>query len=91
MLEISICIMTYLQFSQTNIIYSHRVAWGISMVQEEKLKKVCNDFSLLDESQQDYILGILQALVFAKTSYNQDNSDNAKNHNHSSMAGNTNG
>jgi len=36
------------------------------MVQEEKLKKVCDDFSLLNEQQQDYILGILQALVFAK-------------------------
>jgi hypothetical protein len=38
------------------------------MTQEEKLKKVCNDFSLLNEEQQNYILGILQALVFAKTS-----------------------
>jgi len=38
---------------------------------EEKLKKVCNDFSLLSEEQQDYILGILQALVFAKSANNQ--------------------
>jgi len=38
------------------------------MVQEEKLKKVCDDFLLLREDQQDYILGILQALVFAKSS-----------------------
>jgi hypothetical protein len=89
MLDISICIMTYLQFSQTNIIYSHRVAWGINMIQEEKLKKVCNDFSLLDEGQQDYILGILQALVFAKSSYNQIDSDSSKNHNHFSAAVNT--
>jgi len=37
------------------------------MIQEEKLKKICNDFSLLNEQQQDYILGIIQALVFAKT------------------------
>ena len=37
------------------------------MIQEEKLRKVCSDFSLLTEEQQDYILGILQALVFAKT------------------------
>lgn len=36
------------------------------MVYDEKLKKVCNDFSLLSEEKQDYILGILQALVFAK-------------------------
>ncbi|MDR0323011.1 MAG: hypothetical protein LBI12_01025 [Treponema sp.] len=45
------------------------------MLQEEKLKKVCNDFSLLNEDQQDYILGILQALVFAKTSYDQPEPD----------------
>jgi hypothetical protein len=37
-------------------------------MQEEKLKKVCNDFSQLNEEQQDYILGIMQALVFAKNS-----------------------
>jgi hypothetical protein len=45
------------------------------MHQEEKLKKVCDDFSLLNEDQQDYILGILQALVFAKSSYDQDDTD----------------
>jgi len=62
------------------------------MVQEEKLKKVCNDFSLLNEDQQDYILGILQALVFAKSSYNnQNDSDNSKSHNHFAAAGNVNG
>ena len=47
------------------------------MNNEEKLEKVCNDFSKLNEKQQDYILGILQALVFAKTeneqSINEDN------------------
>jgi hypothetical protein len=37
-------------------------------MQEEKLKKICNDFSQLNEGQQDYILGIMQALVFAKNS-----------------------
>jgi len=37
-------------------------------MQEEKLKKVCEDFSSLNEEQQDYILGIMQALVFAKNS-----------------------
>jgi len=36
------------------------------MVSEEKLKKICDDFTSLNEDQQDYILGILQALVFAK-------------------------
>jgi hypothetical protein len=42
------------------------------MTQDEKLKKACGDFSLLNEEQQNYILGILQALVFAKNT-----SDNA--------------
>jgi hypothetical protein len=37
-------------------------------MQEEKLKKICDDFSLLNEEQQNYILGIMQALVFAKNS-----------------------
>jgi hypothetical protein len=35
-------------------------------MQGEKLKKICDDFSLLKEEQQDYVLGIMQALVFAK-------------------------
>jgi len=47
------------------------------MIQEEKLKKVCNDFSLLNEEQQDYILGILNALVFAKTVNNHPESENS--------------
>jgi hypothetical protein len=37
-------------------------------MQEEKLKKVCDNFSLLNEEQQNYILGIMQALVFARDS-----------------------
>jgi len=41
-------------------------------MQEEKLKKICNDFSQLNEEQQDYILGIMQALVFAKNSGQSD-------------------
>jgi hypothetical protein len=36
------------------------------MTKEEKLDKICTDFCSLGEEQQDYILGILQALVFAK-------------------------
>jgi len=35
---------------------------------DEKLEKVCKDFSNLSDEQQDYILGILQALVFAGNS-----------------------
>jgi len=46
------------------------------MIQEEKFEKVCKNFSLLNEEQQDYILGILQALVFAKSSYNTSNQEN---------------
>ena len=41
------------------------------MLHDKKLEKVCSDFSLLKEDQQDYILGILQALVFAKTANSQ--------------------
>ena len=37
-----------------------------NMTYDEKQKKMSHDFSLLNEEQQDYILGILQALVFAK-------------------------
>lgn len=36
------------------------------MTEKEKLDKVCKDFTSLSEGKQDYILGILQALVFAK-------------------------
>jgi hypothetical protein len=46
------------------------------MVQEEKLENVCKNFSLLNENQQDYILGILQALVFAKSTCNPLESGN---------------
>jgi hypothetical protein len=35
------------------------------MTKDEKLSKVCSGFSSLPEEKQDYILGILQALVFA--------------------------
>jgi len=45
------------------------------MIQEEKLKKVCSDFSLLNEEQQNYVIGILQALVFAKNTNNQPESE----------------
>jgi hypothetical protein len=47
------------------------------MTQEEKLKKICDDFSLLGEEQQDYVIGILQALVFAKTT--SENSETVNN------------
>jgi hypothetical protein len=34
--------------------------------ESKKLEKLCTDFSLLDEKDQEYIFGILQALLFAK-------------------------
>jgi len=37
------------------------------MNRDEKLKKACYDFSLLSEDQQDYILGIMNALAFANS------------------------
>jgi hypothetical protein len=41
------------------------------MTQEEKLTKICTEFSSLSEEKQDYILGILQALVFANAVENK--------------------
>jgi len=35
------------------------------MTREEKLDKVVQDFSSLPEEKQNYVLGVLQALVFA--------------------------
>jgi len=37
------------------------------MTKEERLEKVTKDFSLLPEEKQEFIIGILQALVFANT------------------------
>jgi hypothetical protein len=37
----------------------------VVMTKEEKLDKVCKDFLALSNDKQEYILGILQALVFA--------------------------
>jgi hypothetical protein len=37
----------------------------IYMTKEERLDKVTTDFSALPEEKQEYILGVLQALVFA--------------------------
>ena len=46
------------------------------MNHDEKLEKICNDFSKLNEEQQNYILGILQALIFAKNTASRDESEN---------------
>ena len=39
------------------------------MTKDEKLNKVLQDFSLLPEDKQNYVLGILHALVFANDSH----------------------
>ena len=46
------------------------------MNKDEKLEKICKDFSMLNEEQQDYILGIMQALAFANSANSQDKSEN---------------
>jgi hypothetical protein len=78
MVDFSVCARTYLHHSQYSILYSHIECRRSLMVNEEKLKKACDNFSLLSEDQQDYILGILQALVFAKNANNQSKSEAAK-------------
>ena len=37
-----------------------------TMVDKEKTAKLCRIFSLLDEKDQEYIFGVLEALLFAK-------------------------
>lgn len=44
-----------------------------SMTEKEKLEKLTQDFSMLPEEKQDYILGVLQALVFAHKTINKEN------------------
>jgi len=51
------------------------------MIQEEKLEKVCKDFAKLSDEQQDYILGIMQALVFAKSAHVQGKDKNTESDN----------
>ena len=46
------------------------------MIKDDKLEKMCNEFLLLNNQQQDYILGILQALVFAKNTGKDTENDN---------------
>ena len=49
------------------------------MVDEEKLKNMCDGFLQLSEEKQDYILGITQALVFAEHANNHLEPDNPDN------------
>ena len=46
------------------------------MTTTEKLEKVTDDFNLLSEDKQDYILGIIEALVFASNSEKSKNTEN---------------
>jgi hypothetical protein len=39
---------------------------AMSNEKEERLEKLCGGFSLLEERDQEYIFGVLQALLFAK-------------------------
>ena len=45
------------------------LTYRAAMTKDEKLSKVLQDFSLLPEDKQNYVLGILQALVFASDSH----------------------
>jgi hypothetical protein len=44
----------------------------MSIKKNEKIEKLCNGFSLLDEEDQEYIFGVLQALFFAKQKINEN-------------------
>jgi hypothetical protein len=51
------------------------------MTKEEKLDKVCKDFAMLSGDKQDYVPGILQALVFARNEMGTDRSVEADKNN----------
>jgi hypothetical protein len=53
------------------------------MTKEEKLNKVCSDFTSLSDEKQDYILGILQALVFANAAGESSQEPNSAENKHS--------
>jgi hypothetical protein len=38
----------------------------MSTEKEERIERLCSGFSLLEERDQEYIFGVLQALLFAK-------------------------
>jgi hypothetical protein len=45
----------------------------MSIENKERIAKLCADFSLLDDKDQEYIFGVLQALLFAKKKINEKN------------------
>ena len=42
------------------------------LTEKEKLQRIRKAFVLLSEDKQDYVLGIMQALVFAHSTENKD-------------------
>jgi hypothetical protein len=50
------------------------------MTTEEKLEKVYREFCLLSEEKQEYILGMLQALVYAKDEIVHDQPEKVDTH-----------
>jgi hypothetical protein len=39
---------------------------------EERIERLCSGFSLLNDGEQEYIFGVLQALLFAKKKVNEN-------------------
>jgi hypothetical protein len=44
----------------------------MSIEKEERIERLCSGFSLLEEKDQEYIFGVLQALLFAKKKVKED-------------------
>jgi hypothetical protein len=40
--------------------------FAMSIEKEERIERLCSGFALLEEKDQEYIFGVLQALLFAK-------------------------
>ena len=72
------CLLAYTcQYSLFSVLFlTNRVFSGGRMNNDEKLDKVCEDFLKLGAEQQDYILGIMQALLFAESTYSINKSEN---------------
>jgi hypothetical protein len=44
----------------------------MSTIKEERIERLCSGFSCLEERDQEYIFGVLQALLFAKKKINEE-------------------
>jgi len=49
------------------------------LTENEKLQRICKEFPLLSEDKQDYILGIMQALVFAHSAAHKNKRSRPRN------------